>query len=222
MSDPSDKAIRVALLEDDASYIDTLRLVIDTDPQLVFVAAFRNPIRFLNAMEELDVDVLLLDINLPKLTGIQCIEAFKKAKVRARVIMLTVEAKKETVMDAFLKGADGYLLKDSSPERVGAAVREVCMDGAPMSPSIARLVVGMLKRSDDSAVGTVASTEALQRLTAREGEVLDWLARGLKYTEIAKRMGVSIDTVKTHVRSIYQKLEVRNRAEAMNHLLSES
>ena len=223
MSGRSDRVIRVAMLEDDASYIETLRLVVETDPQLVFVAAFRNPIRFLNAMEELDIDVLLLDINLPKLTGVECIEAFKKAKSRARVVMLTVEAKKETVLDAFQKGADGYLLKDSSPEQVGDAIREVCADGAPMSPSIARLVVGLLKRSDTTvSFSSGTASEAVKRLTVREAEVLDWLAKGLKYAEIAARMGVSLDTVKTHVRAIYQKLEVRNRAEAMIHLSSDS
>ena len=215
-----EKTIRVAMLEDDASYIETLRLVIDTEPRLVFVAAFRNPIRFLNAMEELDIDVLLLDINLPKLTGIECIEAFKLAKPDAHVIMLTVESRKETVMESFLKGADGYLLKDSSPEQVGNAVREVCTDGAPMSSSIARLVVGMLKRSEGTPVSTIATSESVKRLTAREREVLDWLGKGLKYAEIAGEMGVSLDTVKTHVRSIYQKLGVRNRSEAMNQALN--
>ena len=217
MSDQNGRAIRVAMLEDDASYIETLRLVIDTDPKLVFVAGFRSPIRFLNALEELDIDVLLLDINLPKLAGTECIEALKSAKAKVRVVMLTVEAKKETVIDAFRKGADGYLLKDSSPEQVGAAIREVCAEGAPMSPSIARLVVGMLKRSEATSFSENTGSDAVKRLTNREGEVLDWLARGLKYAEIAERMGVSLDTVKSHLRSIYQKLEVRNRSEAMNH-----
>ena len=222
MSGVSEKVIRVAMLEDDASYIETLRLVVDTDPRLVFVAAFRNPIRFLNAMEELDIDVLLLDINLPKLTGIECIEAVKLAKPGARIIMLTVESKRETVMDSFLRGADGYLLKDSSPEQVGNAIGEVCSEGAPMSPAIARLVVGMLKRSELAPATAGSISEAVERLTTREGEVLGWLAKGLKYAEIAQQMGVSVDTVKTHVRSIYQKLEVRNRAEAMNHLKAHS
>ena len=92
-----------------------------------------------------------------------------------------------------------------------------------MSPSIARLVVGLLKRSDTTISFTSGTaSEAVKRLTVREAEVLDWLAKGLKYAEIADKMGVSLDTVKTHVRAIYQKLEVRNRAEAMIHLSSDS
>ncbi len=219
MSSGDQGVIRVAMLEDDSSYIDTMRLVIETDPQLVFVAAFRNPVRFLNAVADLDVDVLLLDINLPKITGIECIRSFKELKPAARVVMLTVEIRRESVLEAFVNGADGYLLKDASPEQIGDGIREACDDGVPMSPSIARLVVGMLKRIESEKLKRLPNSDAVNQLTSREREVLTILADGLKYAEIASRMEVSLDTVKSHVRSIYKKLGARNRAEAVNHLL---
>lgn len=219
METTNQRPIRVAMLEDDASYIETLRLVIETDPCLVFVAAFRNPVRMLNAVEDLDVDVLLLDINLPKITGIECIGSFKQLKPEARVVMLTVEGRRDTVLEAFVNGADGYLLKDASPEQVGDAIREACEDGAPMSPAIARLVVGVLKKIELGKAKQVPSGESLEQLTPREREVLALLSDGLRYSEIGGHLGVSLDTVKSHVRGVYQKLGVRNRAEAVNHLV---
>ena len=211
--------IRVAMLEDDASYIDTLRLVIDTDPHLTYVAGFRSPMRFLAAIEDLDIDVLLLDINMPKLSGIECIDSIKQAKPDLRLIMLTVEDRRETVLEAFSTGADGYLLKDASPEKVGKAIREVKQGGAPMSPSIARLVIGML-RSVEQKTPDRGDSKALDNLlTGREREVLHFLADGLQYSEIADKLFVSQDTIKSHIRSIYQKLGVRNRMEAVKHLL---
>ena len=205
------------MLEDDGSYIDTLRLVIETDPHLLFVAGFRDPIRFLGALEDLEIDVLLLDVNLPKMKGMECIEEFKTMMPNARVIMLTVEGSRETVLNAFTQGADGYLLKDSSPDQVSAAIQEVVKDGAPMSPSIARLVVGILKTTD-SREDVMAPSDLVVLLSQREREVLEHLAEGYRYAEIADRLSVATTTIKTHVKSIYRKLEVRNSAEAIKRL----
>ena len=214
--------VRVAMLEDDASYMETLRLVIETDPRLVYVGGFRSPVRFLSALEELEFEVLLLDINLPKLSGIECIGEVKKAKPTTKVLMLTVEERRETVLEAFSAGADGYLLKDSSPEEVGDSILELYQNGAPMAPAVARMIVGMLQKSKLEPGDSRPSDELLTLLSQREREVLNLLSSGLRNAEIAERLNISIETVKTHIRSIYQKLGVRNRSEAVNHLFTRS
>jgi DNA-binding NarL/FixJ family response regulator len=135
--------------------------------------------------------------------------------------MLTVEGSRETVLNAFTQGADGYLLKDSSPDQVSAAIQDVVKDGAPMSPSIARLVVGILKTSD-SMESETSTSDLVVLLSQREREVLEHLAEGYRYAEIAERLSVATTTIKTHVKSIYRKLEVRNSAEAIKRLNNRS
>lgn len=212
--------VRVAMLEDDASYMETLRLVIDTDPRLVYAGGFRNPVQFLSALTSLDFEVLLLDIRLPKLSGVECIGEVKKAKPTAKVLMLTVEERRETVLEAFSAGADGYLFKDSSPEEVGESILELYHNGAPMAPEVARMIVGMLQRTELMPDVARPSNELLTLLSKRESEVLNLLASGLRNGEIADRLNVSIETVKSHIRSIYQKLGVRNRSEAVNQVFT--
>lgn len=208
--------IRIVILEDDDSYIRTLRLVIETDPGLVFVAAFRDPKRYLNAIDDLDFDVALLDINLPSITGLDCLGRLKQIKPRCRAIMLTVDDESSRIHRAFTEGADGYLLKDSSPDQVGQAIREVLDGGAPMSPAIARRVIRLLGNNRSTFHYCDSQSIVAQILSTREREVLSLLSKGFRNIEIAEKLCISLDTVKTHTRSIYSKLKVRNRTEAVN------
>lgn len=217
MTSSLDRPIRVAMVEDDASYIETLRLVIETDPRLTYVVGFRSPVSFLNILHELDIDVLLLDINLPRIQGTDCLPEILPVKPNLKVIMLTVEDQREIVLQSFMNGAEGYLLKDASPQEVGDAIVQVTREGAPMSPQIARLIVDILHNLNPEQLPKVPSAKVETLLSKRERQVLDALAEGLQYAEIAQHLGIALDTVKSHVRSIYSKLEVRNRAEALRH-----
>lgn len=215
-------SITVVTVEDDTSYTTVLRRVLEQVGHFRWGGSFVNPVRFLTALPELKADVFLLDIHMPRLSGLECIREIKQCLPEARVLMISVHDDDEYVLKAFLDGADGYLLKDSSPDQIVGAIHDARRGGAPMSPSIARKVVGILGQlqSDEGSVRPPApSKAAVEALSGRETEVLELLAKGRRYMEIASEISVSLDTVKSHIRNIYRKLEVRNKAEAISLLL---
>ncbi|MCP5520085.1 MAG: response regulator transcription factor [Verrucomicrobiales bacterium] len=223
MADGSDVIrITVVTVEDDTSYTAVLRRVLEGVGDFTWGGSFINPVRFLTALPDLRADVFLLDIHMPRLSGLECIREIKQCLPDARVLMISVHDDDDYVLKAFLDGADGYLLKDSSPDQIVEAIHDARRGGAPMSPSIARKVVGILGRlqaGEPTAKAPASAKAALEALSLRETEVLDLLAKGRRYTEIASEISVSLDTVKTHIRNIYRKLEVRNKAEAISLLL---
>lgn len=216
------RSIQVAMVEDDASYITVIRRVLKEVADIQWVGSHVNPVRFLGELPKLSADVFLLDIHMPKLSGLECIREIKQCLPDARVIMISVHDDDDYVLKAFLEGADGYLLKDSTPDQVIDAIYEAQRGGAPMSSSIARKVISILGRaeSDDSRPRPVSpDAPTVEVLTNRETEILKLLAQGRRYAEIANQICVSLDTVKTHIRNIYRKLEVRNKVEAIALLL---
>jgi DNA-binding NarL/FixJ family response regulator len=153
-------------------------------------------------------DVVLMDINLPRMDGIQCVRQLKAKMPQVQFIMLTVYEDSERLFKAMKAGASGYLLKRTPPAKLLAAIQEAHEGGSPMTPQIARLLAEYFwqipKTSSD-----------LERLTAREEEVLDQLSKGFRYKEIAANLGIVTGTLYTHIASIYRKLHVHSRTEAV-------
>ncbi len=221
MSDVS-SSINVVMVEDDASYTAVMRRVLKEVADIQWVGSYVNPVRFLTELPQLSADVFLLDIHMPKLSGLECIRDIKQCLPDASVIMISVHDDGDYVLKAFLEGADGYLLKDSTPDQVIDAIHEAQRGGAPMSTSIARKVISILGRTrSGGAHPKPAPPDAptVDVLTNRETEILKLLSEGRRYAEIATESCISLDTVKTHIRNIYRKLEVRNKVEAIALLL---
>ena len=153
-------------------------------------------------------DVVLMDINLPGMSGIDCVRNVKSLLPCAQILMLTIYEDSERVFESLVAGASGYLLKRTSSERLLEAIREVRAGGSPMTSHIARKVVQYFNQLPNV-------NPKLEALSARERDVLDRLARGRLYKEIADELGVSLDTVRKHLQSIYHKLHVHTRTEAV-------
>jgi DNA-binding NarL/FixJ family response regulator len=149
-----------------------------------------------------------MDINLPGMNGVECVRQLKQVLPRTQVIMLTVYEDTENIFNALAAGASGYLLKRTPREELLAAIRDVHQGGSPMTTHIARKVVQSFQQSAVSAQQT-------EELSPREREVLDCLAQGFLYKEIADKLGISYETVHTYIRRIYEKLQVRTRTEAV-------
>jgi len=218
-SDPIMKPVRIVLVEDDADYIEVMRQVLAGQEGYELVRAFRSSLSFLGELPDLDCDLVLLDINLPRLSGLECIGQIRQFGPRMKVLMLTVHDEDEFVLKAFLDGADGYLLKESTPQQILEAMEDALKGGAPLTDSVARKVISVLNQQPIRTPAPAGSTEVERKLTQREYEILQLLAEGRKYGEIATDLGVSLDTVKTHIRNIYTKLQVRNKAEAISRFL---
>jgi len=153
-------------------------------------------------------DVVLMDINLPGMNGVECVRKLKQLIPETQVMMLTAYEDTENIFNSLAVGASGYMLKQTPPQELLDAVRDVHKGGSPMTSHIARKVVASFQRTGSSA-------RELESLTTREQEVLEFLAKGFLYKEIADAMGISYDTVHTHIRKIYEKLHVRSRTEAV-------
>jgi DNA-binding NarL/FixJ family response regulator len=153
-------------------------------------------------------DVVLMDINLPGINGVECVRRLKPLLPAVQIIMLTVYQNTENIFDALAAGATGYLLKQTPPDELLTAIREVHAGGSPMSSHIARKIVQSFQQA-------VPSSSGAQGLSPREVEVLDLLAKGFLYKEIAETTKTTYATVHTHIRHIYEKLHVRSRTEAV-------
>jgi len=198
----------VAIVEDDWAVRENLALLISKAPGFSCVATCESAEEALLRLPALAPDVVLMDINLPGKDGISCVAGLREVLRKTQVIMLTIEEDSEKVFESMKAGATGYLVKHVSPQEILEAVAEVHRGGAPMSSHIARKVVTAF-RQPTVVVGEEAN------LTAREEEVLRLLAKGRRSKEIADELDVSMGTVNTHVRHIYEKLHVRSRAEAV-------
>ena len=199
---------RVSIVEDDVRVRGSLARLIDRSEG--FQCVSQHPSAE-NALEELPVtkpDVVLMDINLPGMSGVDCVRHLKVALPGTQVIMLTVYENTDHIFNALAAGATGYLLKQTPPAELLAAIRDVKAGGSPMTSHIARKVVASFQQASPPARET-------DNLTTREQQVLDYLARGFLYKEIADALSISYDTVHTHIRRIYEKLHVRSRTEAV-------
>ena len=199
--------IRVALVEDNPEQSVVLLGLLRRCPDLHVLGRYADAEEAIEALPGLHPDVVLVDIGLPRRSGIDLVSALKERLARAQFLMLTVMDRPEQVFAALSAGASGYLLKKNAREKLGEAVREAHAGGMPLSVSVARLVLAHFQERRPAP--------AHPTLTGRELEVLDSLAQGLTYKEVGERLHIALGTVQTHVERIYEKLHVRSRLEAL-------
>lgn len=204
--------IYTAIVEDDPDLREAFRATLEASADFDVVAVYNDAESFVKAFPSHQfLDVVLMDINLPGMTGIQCIGALKDQRLSVQYLVCTVFEDNENLFNALCAGATGYILKSASEEELYRAVREIHAGGSPMSPQIARMLVASVPRKK-------ANTDLLVQLTAREREILDLLAEGYRYKEIGDKLFLGIETVRTYIRNIYSKLQVHSRTDAINKL----
>lgn len=204
---PEARPVRVCVIDDDPRIGDGLRLLLKSARGFDCVGCFREGPEALRRLPSLETDVVLMDINLGSTSGIDCVRQLKRTLPGVQVLMLTVYEDSEKIFQSLKAGASGYLLKRTPRDQLLQAIREVHGGGAPFSSHIARKVVRFFQEPP--------AAPGLETLTPRELEILERLSGGAMYKEIADQLGIALDTVRKHVRSVYEKLHVRSRSEAM-------
>jgi DNA-binding NarL/FixJ family response regulator len=207
-SGKTDMRIRVAIVEDSRGTRESLTELLGHAPTLRCVGAHPSGEEALCHIPAEAPDVVLMDINLPQMNGIECVARLKEQLPKTQVLMLTTYEEGDLIFDSLRKGASGYLLKDMPPAELVQAIEEVHTGGAPMSPQIARKVVSHFQQIKKPQ-------SDMETLTKREEEILSLLAKGYFYKEIAEQLGVTIHTVKAHSHHVYEKLHVQSRTEAV-------
>ena len=200
--------ITVSIVEDNEQLRGTLARVLNRADGFRCVSQYGDAETALEGLPKDHPEVVLMDINLPGLNGVECTRQLKQALPRVSIIMLTVYEDTENIFNALASGASGYLLKRTRSGELLEAIREVHRGGSPMTTHIARKVVQSFQK-----VGP--SPQPTENLSQREQEVLDCLSHGFLYKEIAEKLGISYETVHTYIRRIYEKLQVRTRTEAV-------
>ena len=201
-------SITVAIVEDNAGICEELRQIVSQAPGFSCVCVCRNAQAALRKIPACHPDVVIMDIQLPDSSGIECTAHLKPRLPNTQVLMFTICDDNEQIFAALKAGAVGYLLKDSKPEELLDAIRETVNGGAPMTAEIARKVINSFHR-------TSAQIDEFEQLTSREDEILELFSQGLLCKEIADRLGISLETVNSHRKNIYRKLHVRSRTEAV-------
>jgi DNA-binding NarL/FixJ family response regulator len=205
----NDNKINVSIVEDTEDIRNALRVLINGSKGFECVHVFADAEEAIQNMSSKEIDVVLMDINLPGKDGIECMKTLKPEMPKAQFMMCTVYDDDDHIFNALKSGASGYILKRTSPAQILEAIRDIHEGGSPMSSEIARRVVDSMQKSKKRS-------EASELLTARENEILDFLARGYLYKEIAAELFISKETVKKHIHNIYDKLHVQTRTEALN------
>jgi DNA-binding NarL/FixJ family response regulator len=201
-------SIKVAIVEDDSKIRESLKLILNGSQEYNCIAVYEDAENALYDLPNKNTDVVLMDINLPKMNGIECVRLLKQKIPEILVIMLTMYQDSQKIFNSLQAGAIGYLLKSSSPIEILQAIKDVSNGGSPMSAQIARKVVQSFFRPNYDPKSSV-------KLTERETEILDLLSKGYINKEIAEQLSISPDTVHNHLRRIYEKLQVRTRTEAV-------
>lgn len=198
----------VAIVEDDEEVRQSLRSILERAEGIRWVGGFASAEDALREIPDLRPDILLMDINLPGMSGVECVKKLSPIVPDTLILMLTVHDDTETIFEALSAGASGYLLKPVLAMELLAAMSDVQAGGAPMTSNIARKVVRSFKKP-------APPEDDCEPLSPRETEILDLLAQGYIYKEIADQLGITYRTVSTHIERIYAKLHVRSRAQAV-------
>jgi DNA-binding NarL/FixJ family response regulator len=201
--------IRVAIVDDNAGVRSSLSGAVARFPGCECISQYASAEAALAGIPKDEPDVVLMDINMPGLNGIECVRRLKATHPHIEFIMLTVYEDTDSIFDALSAGASGYLLKLAAREELYQAIQQVRAGGSPMTSHIARKVVQAFRQSAQPPVESAAV------LTKREQQVLELLAKGFIYKEIAESLKISYETVHNHIRRIYEKLQVRSRAQAV-------
>jgi DNA-binding NarL/FixJ family response regulator len=211
--------IRVATVEDDPRYRASLETLMKHSGEFDLVGSFGSPAEALTTLEtgsEPSPDLVLMDLELPGMTGIECTRRLKRMLPDVAVVMLTVFEDRAQLVEAITAGADGYLLKRTPAMLLLEQLRSVMSGGSPLSAGVARTVLDIVRQ-----LGPEGGSSADVDLTPREREVLSCLVQGMSYKAVARGLDISIDTVRSHIRAVYRKLQVNNVAEAVGRALRE-
>jgi|SRR5690554_2332300 len=198
--------IQVAIIEDDMELSELLVALINSGDSMRCFYTFENAQKAIKQLPDAAVDVVIVDIGLPDQSGIECIRVLKPQNEKVHYLVYTSFDDTELVFEALKAGAVGYISKTTEPHKLVDRVMEVVNGGSPMSAQIARKVVTYFHQT----------TSEMEKLSEREKEILHLLDNGFRYKEIANKLFLSIETVRTHVRNIYKKLQVNSRTEAIN------
>lgn len=204
-------AVRILIYEDNTTLRESLSSLVASHQIFNLIGAFSHVLNVIPETTELKPDVILMDIDMPGMTGIQAVRKIRKQNREVAILMLTVFDDNTYVFEALQAGASGYLLKKHIAVKLFDAIQDVLQGGAPMSPSIARMVIQSMQQP---------ITKDYQ-LTAREKEILSALSQGNSYKLIAAQFEISIDTVRTHIKKIYEKLQVHSQTEAVSKAINE-
>lgn len=201
-------SITVCLVEDDEEIRGLTKQVLELKGDILCCALFASAEAFINALPDLKTDIVLMDIGLPGMSGIECVQLCTENASKPDFVMYTTHFETQEVFDALRAGAKGYILKGGSPDRLIQDIYDIAEGGSPMSPQISRLVAESFSHS-------AKKNDHLDKLTKQEWEVLKSLDKGLNYREIATERYVSVHTVRAQIRSIYEKLHVHNKLDAV-------
>jgi DNA-binding NarL/FixJ family response regulator len=207
--------IQVVIVEDTPEIREGLALLINGSDGYTCEHTFSNPVDALKNLPSLNPDVVLMDIDLShaSYTGIDCIRKLKPLMAQTQFLICTVYDQNEAIFDSLKAGATGYILKKTPPTKLLEAITEINEGGSPMSSLIARKIIGSFNEKPK-----LNTNEVNYQLSEREKEIVEALSKGLRYKEIADKLFISTDTVRTHIRNIYEKLQVHSRTDALNKL----
>jgi DNA-binding NarL/FixJ family response regulator len=222
MSEPKSPRIRVAVFDDNDDRRMSLKYLVGMLPDMEFVGEFPDAQQAVKKVEESTPDVILMDIEMPGVTGIEAVSEIKKTFPEVSILMQTIFDDEAMIFDALKAGASGYLLKKGTPEKVIEGVREAYQGGAPMSPAIAAKVLAFFRNMPTSDKDDKKKEDKPDYgLTERQKEILTELVNGSSYKMIAATMNISYNTVNTHIRHVYEKLHVHSLGEAVAKALKE-
>jgi len=199
--------ISVCFVEDNHDILHALEQIITMSDGYKLLGSFTSAEDALIGLPALHPNVVMMDINLGKMNGIECVKRIKPQHPEILFMMCTVYEEDEKIFEALAAGANGYILKKTTPSKMLEAIRELYEGGAPMSSQIARKVVNVFQKAPSARIDSLSN---------REAEILEHLAKGLLYKEIAAQLNIAQETVRKHVYHIYEKLHVNNRVEAVN------
>jgi len=201
--------IRVAIFEDNRNMREGLYQLINGSPGFTCTGAFPNCDDLERRILSASPDVIVMDIEMPGMSGIEGVRVIKERFPDIKILMETIFEDDEKIFDSICAGAEGYILKNTAPVEILSAIKEIYEGGSPMTPSIANRVLKMVKNQ------RVSKAENIFNLTDREKEILSCLVEGMSYKLIADECGISIDTVNVHIKNIYKKLQVHSKSEAV-------
>ncbi|MEO5571535.1 MAG: response regulator transcription factor [Bacteroidia bacterium] len=211
-------AIRVTVFDDNKKMLDSLSVLIDGTPGFHMAGIFLNCNNVISDVQQSQPDVILMDIEMPGVDGIEAVKIVKQKFPNVNVMMQTAFENDENVFAAICAGASGYILKNTLPARILECIVEVYQGGSPMSPSVARKVLGFLQQPKTAAIHPETSEQHDvndYNLTTREKEILTCLVKGMSYKMIAENCSISYETVRSHMKNIYDKLHVASMTEAV-------
>jgi len=211
----SDQRIGVLIVEDDELTRKNLCLAIESEPSLHLLGALDTGGAALDWLRTSAPDVLLTDLGLPDRHGLEVIRACARRHPRCDILVVTLSCDEQSVLACIEAGASGYVIKGAGKTDIAQAVLDLRAGGAPMSPAIARMVLAKVRARRRKADRPASGAQAAVGLTKREAAILDLIAQGDSYGEVAKILSVSVGTVQTHIKNIYGKLSVHSRGEAV-------